>query len=295
MNSVIDVNKLSDTIRETDLGSVIRELGSEGHILTQTEIFILAAAAAAGFLFCILGLKIIRVWAALTGLTAGFAAGAAAGWLLGLNGTGMLIAGAVLGIILAVLGAVLYRAGVFLTVFAAAGSIAAYAAAPQDGITAGICLVIALAAAVLAVRFVTGLTIAVTSVCGAMLSGSAVYYLLPVSGNLIHIALCAILCIIGIFVQLLFESRKQKKKSLQKAAEIREERSAENEVEKARAMMDSLDAAPEEDEDGAEDPDGDDGYDDEPDDDEEPEDDETDDDMTIIEFDTENLAEEDKK
>ena len=61
------------------------------------------------------------------------------------------------------------------------------------------------------------------------------------TGELILIALCAVFCIIGILVQLLLESRKQKKKNLKKAAEIREERSTANEVEKARAVMENLD------------------------------------------------------
>ena len=67
------------------------------------------------------------------------------------------------------------------------------------------------------------------------------------TGELILIALCAVFCIIGIFVQLLLESRKQKKKNLRKAAEIREERSTANEVEKARALMENLNQISDED------------------------------------------------
>lgn len=267
MNSIMDVNELFDAIRGIDLNGVIREIGRDTHILTQTEIIALAVTAAVGLLICLLGLKIIRVWAALTGLIFGLAVGVTAGGLLGLNGTGVLITGGVLGLILAVLGAALYRVGVFLTVFVLAGSISTYLIVPQDWIGAAVCLAIGLVAAILAVRFVVALTIIVTSVYGAAIAGTAIYHLLPVTGDVILIVLCVVICIIGILVQLLLESRKQKKKSLQKAAEIREEKSTANEVEKARAMMADL----------GEMPDG-----------------ETTDDMTIIEYDTEDLSEENK-
>lgn len=246
MNSIMDVNELFDAIHEIDISGAIRKTGMGSHVLTQTEIIALVVTAVFGLLFCLLGLKIIRVWAALTGLLIGFVVGVTAGGLLGLNGTGMLIAGGVLGMLLAVLGAVLYRVGVFITVFVSAGSVSAYLIAPKDLIAGVICLVIALAIAVLAVRFVAVLTIIVTSVWGAAIAGTAVYQLLPVSGNVIHIILCVIICIIGILVQLLLESGKQKKKSLRKAAEIQKEKSTANEVERARAMMENLDDMPEE-------------------------------------------------
>lgn len=246
MNSMMDGKELFDTIREIDLNGVIREIGRDGHALTQTEITALAVTGILGLLICLLGLKIIRVWAALTGLAFGFALGVTAGGLLGLNGMGMLITGGVLGLILAVLGAALYRVGVFLTVFVSAGSVSTYLIAPQDWIGTAICLAIALVAAILAVRFVAALTIIVTSIYGAAIAGTAVYHLLPLTGDAILIALCVVICITGILVQLLLESRKQKKKSLQKAAEIREEKSTANEVERARAMMDNLDDMPEE-------------------------------------------------
>lgn len=289
MNSIMDVNELFDAIRGIDLNGVIREIGRDTHILTQTEIIALAVTAAVGLLICLLGLKIIRVWAALTGLIFGLAAGVTAGGLLGLNGTGMLITGGVLGLILAVLGAALYRVGVFLTVFVLAGSISTYLIVPQDWIGAAICLAIGLVAAILAVRFVVVLTIIVTSVYGAAIAGTAIYHLLPVTGDVILIVLCVVICIIGILVQLLLESRKQKKRSLQKAAEIRKEKSTANEVGRARAMMADLDELPDEET-------TDDGSSSEKFQEEEfdEEDEFEEDDMTIIEYDTEDLSEENK-
>ena len=57
----------------------------------------------------------------------------------------------------------------------------------------------------------------------------------------IHIVICTVLGIFGFFVQLMLESRKRKKQNLKKAAEIRDNQSTENEVEKARALVDELD------------------------------------------------------
>lgn len=240
------VNEIFDTIQNLDLNGAIREISADSHVLTQTELISLAAVAVVGLLLCLLGLKIVRVWAALTGLALGFAGGVTAGGMLGLNEMGMLIAGGVLGILFAVLGTVLYRVGVFLTVFVSAAGISMYVIMPQDWTAVLICLAIALVAAILAIRFVVILTIVATSVYGAAISGNAIYYLLPVTGRLILIVLCVAICIIGILVQLLLESRKQKKKSLKKAAQIREEKSTENEVERARAMMENLDNMAEE-------------------------------------------------
>lgn len=293
MNSIMDVNELFDAIRGIDLNGVIREIGRDTHILTQTEIIALAVTAAVGLLICLLGLKIIRVWAALTGLIFGLAVGVTAGGLLGLNGTGVLITGGVLGLILAVLGAALYRVGVFLTVFVLAGSISTYLIVPQDWIGAAVCLAIGLVAAILAVRFVVVLTIIVTSVYGAAIAGTAIYHLLPVTGDVILIVLCVVICIIGILVQLLLESRKQKKKSLQKAAEIREEKSTANEVERARAMM--ADLGEMQDGETTDDGSSSEKFQEEEFDEEDNEEDEfEEDDMTIIEYDTEDLSEENK-
>lgn len=295
----MNVNEIFDTIQNLDLREMVQKLGEENHILNTTEIIILAAAAVIGILLCMFGLKIVRVWAALTGLAAGFAAGAAAGSMLGLEEAGILIAGGVLGIILAVLGAALYRVGVFLLVFFSAAGFSMGLVNPQNWIAAAVCLAVSFVLALLAVRFITVLTIIVTSLCGGLIAGSAVYYLLPVDQDVLLPVLCVAFCVLGIIVQLLFESGKQKRINLKKAEEIRNEKSTANEVEKARAMMDDLDETPDDDSGernmGGEYPADD--TDNDPDDksDDDMDDESGDDDMTIIEFDTENLSEEDKK
>ena len=232
--------------------------------------------------------------AALIGLTFGFAAGVTAGGLAGLSGTGMLIAGGVLGLILAVLGAALYRVGVFLTVFVSTGGMAVCLIAPKNWAAAVICLAIALVAAILAVRFVVVFTIIATSIYGAAVAGTAVYHFAAGKRRYNPYSIVARLsCIIGVLVQLLLESRKQKKKSLQKAAEIREEKSTANEVERARAMMD--DAGARLDDGSAEEKSEEDIQDEDIDEDDDEQSEFEEEDMTIIEFDTEDLSEESKK
>lgn len=217
--------------------------------LSGEEVFRFAALAAVGLLLCLLGLKIVRVWAALFGLAAGFACGAGAAYLLGLNNTAILITGGVIGAALAFLGAFFYKFGVFMTVFFSAGAIYIQIVQPTEMISAVAGLAAALVAAVLAVIFAEVLTIIATSVWGGILAGTSVYQLVPVRGRMMSILLCIIFAILGIIVQLLLESRKRKRKNLQKAAEIRETHSTENEVEKARSLIDDFERMPDEPED----------------------------------------------
>ncbi len=243
----MNLNEIYSEISSFNLGEAIREIGRDSHVLTQTEIITLSVTAAVGLLLCLFGWKIIRLWAALAGFALGAAVGAAVAAAAGSGGSTVLIAGLISGLILAVLGAVLYRAGIFLTVFTAVSSFCVGVINPGDWISVGICLAVGLVAAILAVRFASVLTIFVTTVYGASVAGTAVYHLLPVTGGIIHIGLCAVIGIIGLLVQLLLESRRQKKKSLEKAAEIREESSTAYEVERARAVMEDLDRIPQED------------------------------------------------
>ena len=140
-----------------------------------------------------------------------------------------LTAGVIAGIILAFLGAFFFRFGVFLTVFLSVSGIYVQVVQPKEYLSAGIGLAAALLLAVLAVRFIVALTIFATSVWGGIVAGASVYQLVPVQGRLISILFCATISVVGILVQLLLESRKRKRRNLEKAAEIRETHSLSNE------------------------------------------------------------------
>lgn len=245
----MNMNTIYETIQGitlSDISAALSELEQSAHELTQTEMIGLAAAAAVGLLLCLFGLKVVRLWAALMGLAVGFFAGFSAADAAGAYAVICVTAGLVAGIILAILGSALYRAGVFLTVFLSVSLFCFHLMTPENWMLTGICLVIGLMAAILSMKFLEIITILATALLGAVTAGPAVCWLLPDTGMdwLVRIALCTVFGAAGVLVQLLLESKKRKKQNLIKAAEIRQEASTANEVERARAVIDDLDSTP---------------------------------------------------
>lgn len=236
----MNVNGILEQIQDFDLNSVLSELGESSHVLTQTEIIVLAAAAVVGILIGMFGLRIVRFWAAFLGFLAGLAGGTYAASLAGLDAVYAWIPGLVLGIVLAVLGAKMYRFGVFITAWIAVSAVCQYAVRPSDWIWTAACAAAGLVFALFAIKFVKVITILATAVFGAAISGTSLYYLLPLKWEWFHILLCVVLGAVGILVQILFVSGRRKRQNLEKAAEIRKTHSTENEVEKARALVDVL-------------------------------------------------------
>ena len=237
----MNMNGILEQIETFNINDAMSVLDEAGHVLTQTETVVLAVLCVIGVLFALLGLKIVRFWSGLLGLLLGLYGGIMAAYYLGIDEMYVWIPGAVLGIVLAVLGAWKHRFGVFLTVWTSVSSVCMYIIRPTDWMWGSICLAAGLVLALLSVRFVEFLAMLSTAVCGAVLGGTAAYYLIPFEGQFIHIIICVALGIIGFLVQLLIESRKRRKQNLKKAAEIREHQSTANEVEKARALVDELD------------------------------------------------------
>ena len=244
----MNMNEILEQIQNFDLHSVISELGESGHVLTQTEIIVLAAAAVAGILLAMFGFRIVRFWSGLLGLLAGLAGGAAAAFYAGMDEAYVWIPGAVLGIVLAALGAKLYRFGVFLTAWIAVGAVCQYVIRPSDWMWTAGCAAAGLIAGLFAIKFVKAVTILATAVFGGAISGTALYYLLPLKWEWFHVLLCVLLGAVGALIQILFVSGRRKKQNLKKAAEIREANSTENEVEKARALVEDLEKEEESDE-----------------------------------------------
>lgn len=242
----MNMNTIYETIQGinlSDISAALSELEQSAHELTQTEMIGLAAAAAVGLLLCLFGLKVVRLWAALMGLAAGFFAGFSAADAAGTGAVICVTAGLVVGIILAILGSALYRVGVFLTVFLSVSLFCFHLMTPENWMLTGVCLVIGLVAAILSMKFLEIITILATALLGAVTAGPAVCWLLPDIGMdwLVRIVLCTAFGAVGVLVQLLLESKKRKKQNLKKAAEIRQEASTANEVERARAVFNDLD------------------------------------------------------
>lgn len=205
---------------------------------TVTFLFILMGVI--GFLWCFFGLKLVRLWAALIGFFMGFVLGCGAAVGLNLTMTVSLVIGGAVGILLAVLSAWLYHVGIFLVVWAAGISVSLMIVRPENFMHAALCGAIGLVIGVIAVRFAEPMTMVMTGLYGAAVLADAISFLALLEDPWVQPVLTAVFAVLGIVVQFLLESRKRKRIHLRKAEEIRQKYSTENEVEKARAMMEEL-------------------------------------------------------
>lgn len=237
-----------DSLFQMDLNSIADEVNLQELTSSPLMMGIVAACIVVSLLWCFFGLKTVRVWAAIFGVAIGEAIGMGAAGALNLNELYAPIVGLIVGIILAFMGALLYHVGVFLVVWIAGAGICSVIIRPQNLTAVLICAGIGLVFALLTLKFTAPITMVLTGILGAMNAGSFISVLLPFQNYWIQLAITVVLAILGIVVQFLLESRKRKKQSLKKAKEIRAQNSTENEVEKARAMMENLDKIPDEEE-----------------------------------------------
>ena len=105
-----------------------------------------------------------------------------------------------------------------------------------------VCVGIGLVFALLTIKLFVPVLMLLTGVTGAVCISQAGTVLLGHAGVelerwMVTLAF-AVLAVLGILVQFLMESGKRQKLHLKKAAEIREQNSTENEVDKARALLD---------------------------------------------------------
>lgn len=238
----MNVNEMLERLQNYIFGELMAGVGVDHDILTHNAAAVLGAAVVMGLLIGFLGWKIVRVWAALAGVALGSALGIVVAAMAGFGADATLITAIAAAVVCAVLGTWLYRCGIFLIVFLEVSSLLISLADPQNWIVLIVCLLASLVCAVLSIRYAAVLTIIVTGIYGAMMAGTAFCALFPAAGGLIRIILCIVLAAGGIAVQLLLESKKQKAASLRKADQIREEKSVENDVERARAVFDNSDS-----------------------------------------------------
>ena len=215
-------------------------------VLSENMMIALIVTTVVGILLSLFGLKLLRLWGTILGFLVGAGIGFGVSEMLGLEP--MIVAGAtiVVGIVLAFLAGFFYRIGVFLFGLMAGTYIAILLIDPQDWIYFIICIVVGLVVALAALKFMEPLMIVVTSVIGGVIAGDAIVTLLGLNNHILRYGIMAVIAIVGAIVQFTLESGKRKKKNLKKAAEIREQNSTENEVEKARAMFGDLDEEEEE-------------------------------------------------
>lgn len=207
-------------------------------VVSENMMIALIVTTVIGIFLSMFGLKLIRLWSALLGLAAGAGIGFAVTELAGLEP--MIVVGATIGggIVLAFLAGFFYRFGIFLLALLSGTYIAILFVNPQDWIFLGVCLAIGIVIALLALKFVEPIMIVVTSIIGGVLAGDAIATLAELDNPIFRYGIMVLVAIVGGIIQFTLESGKRKKKNLKKAAEIREQNSTENEVEKARAMFD---------------------------------------------------------
>ena len=207
-------------------------------VVSENMMIALIITTVIGIFLSMFGLKLIRLWSALLGLVAGAGIGFTVTELAGLEP--MIVVGSTIGggIVLAFLAGFFYRFGIFLLALLSGTYIAILFVNPQDWIFLGVCLAIGIVIALLALKFVEPIMIVVTSIIGGVLAGDAIATLAELDNPIFRYGLMVLIAIVGGIIQFTLESGKRKKKNLKKAAEIREQNSTENEVEKARAMFD---------------------------------------------------------
>lgn len=207
-------------------------------VVSENMMIALIVTTVIGIFLSMFGLKLIRLWSALLGLVVGAGIVFAVTELAGLEP--MIVVGATIGggIVLAFLAGFFYRFGIFLLTLLTGTYIAILFVNPQDWIFLGVCLAIGLVIALLALKFVEPIMIVVTSILGGVLAGDAIATLAEFDNPIFRYGIMVLVAIVGGIIQFTLESGKRKKKNLKKAAEIREQNSTENEVEKARAMFD---------------------------------------------------------
>lgn len=231
----MDISTIADQVYQ-----YLKSVNSDtvNQVVSENMMIALIVTTVIGIFLSMFGLKLIRLWSALLGLVAGAGIGFAVTELAGLEP--MIVVGATIGggIVLAFLAGFFYRFGIFLMVLLTGTYIAILFVNPQDRIFLGVCLAIGLVIALLALKFVEPIMIVVTSILGGVLAGDAIATLAEFDNPIFRYGIMVLVAIVGGIIQFTLESGKRKKKNLKKAAEIREQNSTENEVEKARAMFD---------------------------------------------------------
>lgn len=234
MGSIIEM------IQSVDLGKVFYQvINGKGTGISITPAVAIALLAAA-VLLCFLGIKLVRVCAALAGLGSGFLLGLSVGELF-LAPTQAMIAGLVLGVMLGGVLAWWYRGGVFVVVLLLTVNLLNLILHPHTPVVWICCVAAGILAAVLAEFFTAPGIILLTALHGGMMAGLILGTFESFSGSYLIYVIGVLLTALGIVVQFLLEFRHKTRQGVAKADQIREKESTANEVARARGIVDDLD------------------------------------------------------
>lgn len=236
------INEIGRWLQEKEvLPTALERLGMADK-LAEIVLISLGITVLLGILSCFFGLKLARFWSFLTVFVIGTGAAAAVAMQITSDETLSGIIGLAAGIILAIVFAILKRAGMFVTAFVLGAALSIYWLRSANLIWLLVCVGIGLVFALLTIKLFVPVLMLLTGVTGAVCISQAGTVLLGHAGVelerwMVTLAF-AVLAVLGILVQFLMESGKRQKLHLKKAAEIREQNSTENEVDKARALLD---------------------------------------------------------
>ena len=233
------INEIGRWLQEKEvLPTALERLGMADK-LAEIVLISLGITVLLGILSCFFGLKLARFWSFLTVFVIGTGAAAAVAMQITSDETLSGIIGLAAGIILAIVFAILKRAGMFVTAFVLGAALSIYWLRPANLIWLLVCVGIGLVFALLTIKLFVPVLMLLTGVTGAVCISQAGTVLLGHAGVelerwMVTLAF-AVLAVLGILVQFLMESGKRQKLHLKKAAE---QNSTENEVDKARALLD---------------------------------------------------------
>lgn len=245
-------------MNETTLVKGISAIGSmDGptsvFLAGKLSVGVFAAVIAIGILIGFFGLKLVKVVAAFLGFLIGAGAGAGICAIAGIEGIASVAIILVCAILLAVLSFLVYRLGVFVMIFICSMGVLAAVIPVQSSVITIVELAVALVLAILAAIFAEPMIIVITGIAGGFLAGPAILDLAGITDpSWLKYAAGAVLAFVGLMIQFMMQSSKIGKKERIKSEHIKEQVSMENEVEKARMILDEDEAEPAE----AEEPEG---------------------------------------
>ena len=245
-------------MNETTLVKGISAIGSmDGptsvFLAGKLSVGVFAAVIAIGILIGFFGLKLVKVVAAFLGFLIGAGVGAGICALAGIEGIASVAVILVCAILLAVVSFLVYRLGVFVMIFICSMGVLAAVIPAQSSVITIVELAVALVLAILAAIFAEPMIIVITGIAGGFLAGPAILDLAGITDpSWLKYAAGAVLAFVGLMIQFMMQSSKIGKKERIKSEHIKEQVSMENEVEKARMILDEDEAEPEE----AEEPEG---------------------------------------
>lgn len=232
------MNELMAVVDRLANGEIVQMAGAAQKFLQQ-NMGVSIAGVVLGLLICFLGLKLIRVLAALAGFLAGGILGIVVSQMLGLQEMPFLVVTLVAAVIVAVLSAALYRFGVFLWVCYLGISTGLLLMDSDSIVLMIVCIGAGLLLAILASIFLDPLIIIVSALTGGFLAGASIAGLAGFEDHfLITCVIGAALAILGLAVQFLMKSREVGRKEKRYSEEFKEKESMETEVEKARMLLD---------------------------------------------------------